>query len=76
MEDGFDEDIEFGDEISDNDEDDVDNVSSFMYIFNLFLFSKFFSSLFVRAFILAFFPIRKFDFILIIVRCAIALLQI
>lgn len=27
MEDGFDEDIEFGDEISDDDEDDVDNVS-------------------------------------------------
>lgn len=27
MEDGLDEDIEFGDEISDNDEDDVDNVS-------------------------------------------------
>lgn len=26
MEDGFDEDIEFGDEISDDDEDDVDNV--------------------------------------------------
>lgn len=31
VEDGFDEDIEFGDEISDNDEDDVDNVSSFIY---------------------------------------------
>lgn len=28
MEDGFDEDIEFGDEISDDDEDDVDNVSN------------------------------------------------
>lgn len=27
VEDGFDEDIEFGDEISDDDEDDVDNVS-------------------------------------------------
>lgn len=26
VEDGFDEDIEFGDEISDDDEDDVDNV--------------------------------------------------
>lgn len=32
VEDGFDEDIEFGDEISDDDEDDVDNVS--FYIFN------------------------------------------
>lgn len=31
VEDGFDEDIEFGDEISDNDEDDVDNVSSFIH---------------------------------------------
>lgn len=30
VEDGFDEDIEFGDEISDDDEDDVDNVSSFI----------------------------------------------
>lgn len=27
VEDGFDEDIEFGDEISEDDEDDVDNVS-------------------------------------------------
>lgn len=32
VEDGFDEDIEFGDEISDDDEDDVDNVSSYEYI--------------------------------------------
>lgn len=31
MEDGFDEDIEFGDEISDDDEDDVDNVSFHLY---------------------------------------------
>lgn len=31
VEDGFDEDIEFGDEISDNDEDDVDNVSFFIH---------------------------------------------
>lgn len=35
VEDGFDEDIEFGDEISDDDEDDVDNVS--FYIFRLSL---------------------------------------
>lgn len=36
VEDGFDEDIEFGDEISDDDEDDVDNVrmnNFFIYIF-------------------------------------------
>lgn len=33
MEDGLDEDIEFGDEISDDDEDDVDNVSSSICVF-------------------------------------------
>lgn len=42
VEDGFDEDIEFGDEISDDDEDDVDNVSfmclfEILYIFYLFM---------------------------------------
>ncbi|KAG5318028.1 IF1AX factor, partial [Pseudoatta argentina] len=31
VEDGFDEDIEFGDEISDDDEDDVDNVSFYIF---------------------------------------------
>lgn len=53
VEDGFDEDIEFGDEISDDDEDDVDNVSlcvlfEILYMFyllllhyNLFLFSNY-----------------------------------
>lgn len=39
MEDGFDEDIEFGDEISDDDEDDVDNVSSYViFKFCIYLF--------------------------------------
>lgn len=40
VEDGFDEDIEFGDEISDDDEDDVDNVSFYLLIvsFKLFIF--------------------------------------
>lgn len=48
MEDGFDEDIEFGDEISDDDEDDVDNASAHVYFCkailitstNAFLFPK------------------------------------
>jgi len=35
VEDGFDEDIEFGDEISDDDEDDVDNVSFHGYFLKL-----------------------------------------
>jgi len=35
VEDGFDEDIEFGDEISDDDEDDVDNVSFYGYFLKL-----------------------------------------
>lgn len=39
VEDGFDEDIEFGDEISDDDEDDVDNVSSNMFFFPYILSS-------------------------------------
>lgn len=34
VEDGFDEDIEFGDEISDDDEDDVDNVSFYVSFLN------------------------------------------
>lgn len=38
VEDGLDEDIEFGDEISNDDEDDVDNVSN-MYIFLKLIFS-------------------------------------
>lgn len=38
VEDGFDEDIEFGDEISDNDEDDVDNVSFFIHETILFFY--------------------------------------
>lgn len=38
VEDGFDEDIEFGDEISDDDEDDVDNVS--FHIFEQILLFK------------------------------------
>jgi len=58
VEDGFDEDIEFGDEISDDDEDDVDNVSFHRYflklciyflstyMYNLFLFSNFFILIF------------------------------
>lgn len=32
VEDGLDEDIEFGDEISNDDEDDVDNVSLHIYL--------------------------------------------
>lgn len=43
VEDGFDEDIEFGDEISDDDEDDVDNVSS--YIVNFVCSHRFSTSL-------------------------------
>jgi len=42
VEDGFDEDIEFGDEISDDDEDDVvDNVSFCIYLLKLFYFKSF-----------------------------------
>jgi hypothetical protein len=42
VEDGFDEDIEFGDEISDDDEDDVvDNVSFCIYILKLFYLKSF-----------------------------------
>lgn len=37
VEDGLDEDIEFGDEISNDDEDDVDNVSLHIYFLGLFL---------------------------------------
>lgn len=37
VEDGLDEDIEFGDEISNDDEDDVDNVSLYIYFLGLFL---------------------------------------
>lgn len=41
VEDGFDEDIEFGDEISDDDEDDVDNVRLQTYVFgNYFIFKS------------------------------------
>lgn len=38
MEDGFDEDIEFGDEISDDEEDDVDNVSSYVYFLKFYTY--------------------------------------
>ena len=42
VEDGFDEDIEFGDEISDDDEEDVDNVSLlFNNIYSYTLIIKF-----------------------------------
>lgn len=37
VEDGLDEDIEFGDEISNDDEDDVDNVSLHIYFLRLIL---------------------------------------
>lgn len=37
VEDGLDEDIEFGDEISNDDEDDVDNVSLYIHFLGLFL---------------------------------------
>ena len=43
VEDGFDEDIEFGDEISDDDEDDVDNVSvQYFYTYDDSYFKKYF----------------------------------
>jgi len=41
VEDGFDEDIEFGDEISDDDEDDVDNVSLYVYFLKFFTYPIF-----------------------------------
>lgn len=31
MEDGFDEDIEFGDEVTDSDDDDVENVRIYLF---------------------------------------------
>lgn len=39
VEDGFDEDIEFGDEISDDDEDDVDNVSFYIFLKIVYILS-------------------------------------
>ncbi|KYM77264.1 Eukaryotic translation initiation factor 1A, X-chromosomal, partial [Atta colombica] len=41
VEDGFDEDIEFGDEISDDDEDDVDNVSFYIFLKIVYIFYLF-----------------------------------
>lgn len=52
VEDGFDEDIEFGDEISDDDEDDVDNVSFGKTLELLYIYAISFKKLGVLLFFL------------------------